>query len=197
MTKQDIMDNLLEQNNGYLLTADVVGAGISKPYMQDFVKKRSLERVAQGVYMSEDAWLDELYIIHLRNKEVVFSHETALHLHGLMEREPTEIMLTVGRAYNASHLRSKGYLVHTVSKELLEMGKATAETAYGNTVSVYDIDRTICDMVRCKDKMDIQVFGTAMKEYMQSRKKNLNSLMTYAKAFGIEDTVRMYTEVML
>ncbi len=197
MTKQEIMDNLLEQNNGYLLTSDVVEAGISKPYMLDFVKKRRLERVAQGVYMSDDTWHDELYIIHLRNKEVVFSHETALHLHGLMEREPTQIMLTVGRAYNASHLRSKGYLVHTVSRELVELGRTTAETSYGNTVSVYDMDRTVCDMVRSKDRMDIQVFATAMKEYMQSKKKNLNSLMTYAKAFGIENTVRMYTEVML
>lgn len=197
MTKQEIMTNLLEQNNGYLLTTDVVGAGISKPYMQDFIKKRNLERVAHGVYMSDGAWHDELYIVHLRNKEVVFSHETALYLHGLMEREPTTIMLTVSRAYNASHLRSKGYLVHTVGRERLELGRTTAETSYGNAVSVYDIDRTICDMVRCKDKMDIQVFVTAMKEYMKSRKKNLNNLMTYARAFGIEEAVRMYTEVML
>ena len=197
MTKYEIMNNLIENKNGYLLTSDVIESGISKPYMLDFVKKRNLERVAQGVYMSEDAWLDELYIISLRNKEAVLSHETALYLHGLMEREPTAIMLTVSRTYNATHLRNKGYVINTVNKELLELGKTTAKTSYGNLVNVYDMDRTICDIIRCKDKLDIQVFGTAMKEYMNSREKNLNNLMLYAKAFAIEETVRMYTEVML
>ena len=112
MTKYEIMNNLIENKNGYLLTSDVIESGISKPYMLDFVKKRNLERVAQGVYMSEDAWLDELYIISLRNKEAVLSHETALYLHGLMEREPTAIMLTVSRVYNATHLRNKGYVIN-------------------------------------------------------------------------------------
>lgn len=197
MTKQEIMDELVERNNGFLLTADVVAAGISKPYLSEYVRKHNLERVAQGVYLSEDAWLDELYIIHLRNREAVFSHETALYLHGLMEREPSCTMLTVNRTYNATHLRSRGCKVHTASPEILALGRTEMETNFGNRVCVYDMDRTLCDMIRCREKMDIQVFQTAMKEYMRSDRKNIPNLMRYAKALGIEETVRMYTEVML
>ena len=103
MTKQQIMNQLAERNNGFLLTSDVVTAGISKTYLSEYVKKFNFERVAQGVYMSEDAWLDELYVIQLRSKEAVFSHETALYLHGLMEREPSCTTLTVNRTYNAKY----------------------------------------------------------------------------------------------
>ena len=71
-------------NNGYLITADVVASGYSKTYLAEYVRQRNMERVAQGVYMSSDVWLDEMYIIHLRNKNAVFSHESALYMHNLI-----------------------------------------------------------------------------------------------------------------
>ena len=70
-----------------------------------------MERVARGVYLSADAWPDELYLLSLSNSRIVFSHETALFLHGLMEREPKDTSVTVRAGYNASHLRSKGIRV--------------------------------------------------------------------------------------
>ena len=71
------------------------------------------------------------------------------------------------------------------------------KTPLGNDVRVYDIDRTICDMVLRKDEMDIQVFQTALKEYMSGQSKNIHRLMVYAKLLGIEQKIREYTEVML
>ena len=197
MTKQKKLDEILKNNNGYLLTSDVVAAGISKTYMQEFIKANDLERIAHGVYASKSVWVDTLYIESLLSKSIIFSHETALYLHGFMEREPTSISLTVGRTYNASNLRKKGYKVYTTSNELLDLGKTTIKTNYGNTVRVYDIDRTICDIIKIKNKIDIQVFQTAIKEYMRSKNKNLPNLMKYAKSMNIEDKVRLYTEVML
>lgn len=197
MTKQEKLSEILKNNNGYLLTSDVVASGISKTYMQEFIKANDLERIAHGIYASKSIWIDILYVESLLSKTIIFSHETALYLLGLMEREPTSISLTVGRTYNASNLRKKGYKVHSVSNELLDLGKTTIKTNYGNTVRVYDIDRTICDIIRIKDIIDIQVFQTAIKEYMRSKNKNLPNLMKYAKAMTIEDKVRLYTEVLL
>ena len=59
------------------------------------------------------------------------------------------------------------------------------------------MERTICDILRYKDEMDIQIFQYAMKEYMASSRKNLNHLMHYSRLLHIEDTVKIYTEVML
>lgn len=197
MTKQELMDSIIEKNNGYLTTAEVVANGISKAYLLEYAKNKKLTRVAQGVYMSEDAWQDDLYIIGLRNKETVFSHETALYLHGLMEYEPLCISLTVAQKYNATHLRKRGCKVYTVSSDRIGLGQTIAETGFGNRVRVYDMDRTLCDIIKNKKKMDIQVFQTAVREYMKSNRKNLPNLINYARILKIEDTVRTYTEVLL
>jgi len=197
MTRFELLDELVEKGNGYLQTSQVLENGISKPTLADYVNKRNMERVAQGVYLAEDAWKDELYILHLSNSRIIFSHETALFLHGLMEREPKDISVTVRAGYNATHLRKKGIRVYQVKPEIEELGITDIQTNFGNTVRAYDMERTICDVIRYKEAMDVQVFQYAMKEYMGSTNKNLNHLMTYAKKLHIESAVRTYTEVML
>lgn len=197
MTKMEMMDSLIKKNKGYFMTAEAVEMGISKTYVSEYIRKKGLERLARGVYITEDAWPDYLYVIHLRNKEAVFSHESALAMHGLMERESPGIMLTVNRAYNATHLRKEGCTVYTVKPELYGMGLTEGRTFYGNIVRVYDMDRTVCDVIKHKKKIEPQIYQTAIKEYMKSPKKNLLNLMRYAEALGVEETVRLYTEVML
>ena len=190
-------DDMMERNNGYLTTADVVAAGYSKTYLAEYIRQRNMERVAQGVYMSSDVWLDEMYIIHLRNKNAVFSHESALYMHNLIDSEPTAVMLTVPKGYNAKHLKERECRVYYVPTDIFEMGRIEKETNFGNKVYVYDMDRTICDIIRYKDKLEIQTFQTALREYMRSKDKNIHNLMKYAEKMKISDKVRVYTEVML
>ncbi len=191
------MKMLLDANNGYLRTADVVAMGITRVSLAAFVKKFDLERVSYGVYASSDVVLDDLFVLQTRNKEVIFSHETALYLHGLMDREPFITHVTVPTGYNGTHLRNAGVRVHQRKAELFGLGKSKLASHYGNSVCAYDMERTICDIIQSKDKMDIQVFQTALKEYIKSTKKNIPTLMRYARELKLEKRVRQYTEVLL
>ncbi|HPJ76906.1 MAG TPA: abortive phage infection protein, partial [Clostridia bacterium] len=125
------------------------------------------------------------------------SHETALFLHGLMEREPSQITVTVKFGYNASHLVNNGIRVITAVDNYFSIGRNKTKTNFGNTVDVYDMERTICDIIRNKKDMDPQVYQTAIQEYMKSSEKKLPVLMRYASIFRIDNIVRTYTEVML
>ncbi|MCD8106803.1 MAG: type IV toxin-antitoxin system AbiEi family antitoxin domain-containing protein [Oscillospiraceae bacterium] len=195
MLAKDKLQNLVEQNNGYLLTSDAVAAGVSKTYLAQFVKDNGMERVAHGVYLSQDGWRDEYYILFLTNKKVVFSHESALYLHDMTDREP-QITVTVRAGYNATHLRKQGVKVHQVKSDVFDIGISSVKTNMGNEVAAYDRERTICDIVRYHDDIDSQTFQTAMKEYMRSRDRELNRLMKYAALFGIEKEMKNYVEVL-
>ena len=111
MTKFEQLDSMLEQGNGYITTRAVTEQGISKPYFAEYARSRELERVAHGVYQSRDAWPDDMYVLHLRNSNIIFSHQSALALHGMMEREPHYIYVTVKQGYNATHLRKQGDVI--------------------------------------------------------------------------------------
>lgn len=87
--------------------------------------------------------------------------------------------------------------MYQVKADVTDLGAIDVQTSLGNTVRAYDRERTICDILRYKSSMDIQIFQFAMKEYMASKQKNLNRLMVYAKRFLIDDLMRTYTEVLL
>ena len=197
MTKAEKLSNLVELRNGYLSIAEAQNLAISRTYIQEYIATNEFERVARGLYKSPDVWTDDLYILALKNEKAVYSFDTALMLNGLTEREPSEIFVTVSRAYNASHLRSAGIIVNHVRDEWVDLGRTVAKTTYGNEVSVYDMERTICDILRVRDKKDPQMFAYAIKEYAKSTNKNLPRLMKYAREFGVEAELRQYMEVLL
>ena len=197
MSKTEILDRLVEEGNGYLRTALVLQNGVSKRTLSRYIQERQMERATHGVYMDKDAWPDDYFLLYLRNSRIVFSHESALYLNGLMDREPSTTTVTVPKTYNSTHISKLGVQVIHSKSEWYVVGLTNIQTNFGNTVPVYDRERTICDIVKNKKEIEIQTFQTAMKEYMSSRGKNLGNLISYAKVLGVESEVRMYTEVML
>ncbi len=192
----DVLNDMMTENNGYLTVAMADKAKVSKNTFYSFVKSQNLERVSRGIYISESTWPDYFYILSLKNN-IVFSHETALYLHGMSEREPFQKTVTVKFGYNPEHLKKQNVKVFTVIDKYFDVGLTDIKTVFGNTVPVYDRERTICDIIRNKDNMDIQVFSYAIKEYMRSKGKNLPRLSGYGKLFGISKKIHTYTEVML
>ena len=190
MDERNIIDRLLEERNGYIRLVEAQNEGLSKYSVLDYVRKNEMEKIAPGIYISPDAWEYRLYSIQLRNRKIVFSHETALYIHNLSDREPFSPVITVGRGYNAKHLKDSGVVVHTVRQEWLDLGLTKAQTFTGNTVRIYDKARCICDM-------DIQVFQKAFTSFFSDSEKNIHNLMEYAGIIGVSDKVRQYAEVLL
>ena len=197
MGQYEQLDRMLADQDGMLQTAQVVSAGISKPVFYHYVQDRELERVAHGIYLSKDSWVDAMYLIHLRFEQAVFSHETALFFHDLTDREPTEYTVTVKTGYNPTRLKEEGVQVFTIKTELHDVGLTTAQTPFGLTVPAYDMERTICDLLRSRNRIEIQTFQGALKMYARRKDKNLRTLMRYAKLFRVEKLLRQYLEVLL
>ncbi len=197
MKAYKILDEMTEKQNGYLRLCEAKDIGVSRYAVSEYVHQNDMERVAPGVYITEDAWEDRLFLLQIRNRQIIFSHETALYIHGLSDREPFSPVITVARGYNAKHIKDDGVIVHTASKDLFELGLKEAKTFVGNTIRVYDKERCICDIVKRKKQMDIQIFQTAIRSYFRDRDKDIHKLMEYAKKMKLEERVRQYTEVLL
>ena len=197
MNKRDILEHLIEENNGYLLTSLAVKKDITKPFLARYIKEKDMEKVARGVYITEDVWPDELFIMQVRNSAVIFSGETALFLHGLLDREYSEISITVPKGYNASHLKTDNVQVSYASRDIYELGVCEVASSSGNKVRVYDRERSICNLIIDRNKTEVQNFQTAIKEYMSLRDKNISRLVEYAQKLGVRDEVMKYVEVLV
>ena len=191
------MSELLQENNGYLFTTQVEKAGISRTYLAKFVQKNHLENVAKGIYISQDTWADELYILQIRNPKIIYSGETALYLQGMIDSEYTDICITVPPRFNQTRLRSKGVIVRQEKQSAYQLGIVDIETNYGNTVRTYNKERCICDIIKYRKKIEVQQFQTAMKTFMRDKEKNMSRLIQYGEQLKIRDEIMKYVEVML
>ena len=197
MEMAKLLDQMVEEQNGYIRLVDAQNKGVSKQAVLEYVRQKEMKRVAPGVYITEDAWEDRLYLLQIRNRNIIFSHETALYIHDLSDREPFAPVISVKRGYNAKHLKETGAIIHTVRDEWFTLGLMETETFSGNKIRVYDKERCICDIVKRKKKMDIQIFQTAITSYFSDKDKDIHKLMEYAKTMQLEERVRQYTEVLI
>lgn len=188
---------IVEKNNGYVTTKEVVKNGINKTFLTNLVKNGTLVRISRGYYGLPNYIEDEYYKIASKSKNARFSMATALYLHNLSDRTPLVYNITLPFGYSGVLQKEKKVILNFVKRELLDLGVIEMTSPFGMKIKVYDIERTICDIIKNKNKMDAEIFAKALKEYARSKTKKLNKLMKYAKVMNMTKKVSEYMEILL
>lgn len=188
---------LIKNNNGIITTKQVENLGIARKILTRMVEKEMIERVARGVYIDINEIEDTYFTSQAICRKGIFSNDTALYLHGLSERTPIKYTFTIPSGYNTNLLKDKRYNFFYVKDELHKIGIEQLKTPYGNNILIYDKERTICDVIKNKSKLDISLVMSAVKLYIKSKDNNLIRLHEYAKLLNIENDIEKYLEVLL
>ena len=197
MTGKEKLEALIKSSKGVITTKHADNRDIHREYLREFVRQGKIERIAHGIYITPEAREDKMLLYQMRKSKMVYSHETALFLNGLTDRDPVAYCVTVPTGYNTSKLRQDGLIVYTIKKELLDFGICTKQTTFGNDIRTYNMERTICDILRDRKNKGVAVVSGALKRYLRRTDKDLNRLMKYADIFRIENVLRNYLEVLL
>jgi predicted transcriptional regulator of viral defense system len=188
---------ILRDQNGILLTSDLVKFGISRTYLSVLEKNGEIQRISRGVYSASAYMIDEMVSIQARYKGAIFSHETALYLVELTDRTPLFYSVTVPAGYNATSLKASGAKVYFVNRGLYLTGLTTIKSPHGNDIKTFNLERTICDVLRNRNQIDVQLVNEALKRYVGKKERNIDLLYSYARQFRIQKIVREYIEVLL
>lgn len=191
----EIIEELMKKNNGYITSKELDMFDIHRMYLSIMQEKGLIKKVASGIYIDTNKIVDSYYVFGLSMPNVIFSHMTALYLHGLSIKNLNDIYdITVKRSYNSVHLRKHN--VFYVDNDIYELGIIEIETPMGNKVKVYDIERCICDIIRSKNRMDLELIKYSVKEYIKRKDKDLVKLSLYAEKLGIKKVVMDYVSMM-
>lgn len=194
MKNIEILKNYIENNNGIILASDLKKLNIHKQYLKLLCDEDYIERKEKGVYVKKGKNVNEFFLIQQRYKTGIFSHDTALYFYHLTDRTPLKYDMTF-----KNNIRVNDEIIdsHYIKQDNYELGKSELELQDKTTIKIYDLERTIIDILRDRNKIDLQIFNTAMKGYMKRKDKNLIKLSKYAKAFKMENVLKKYMEVLL
>ena len=191
------MDNRLKDlfnvNKNVVSCKMLLEAGYTKYHIRKLVAEGVLNHLQHGFYGLMDELEDDFYIYQNNNSHIIYSNETALYLHNLTDRFPVSLSVTTKSGY---HVRNTKLKVYYVKDELLNYCVTKVVTPSGNEVLVYDIEKTICDIVKNKNRIDIQVYVQGLQNYFLHGKPNLRKLSIIAKKMNIQqkmmDIIELY-----
>lgn len=181
---------------GYLTTKKVDKEKIPRIYLTKLIQKNKIERVSRGIYIKKNIISDEFVILQSKSKNAIFSNMTALYLHHFSNRIPIKYDITVNNGYNGSLQKDKNVNLFYTKKDLLNLGVMDYKLNSGNIIKIYDLDKTICDIIKNKKRIDIELFNNTIRNYYYSQEKNTLNLYTYARKMHIEKKVRSTFEVL-
>lgn len=197
MTYIERIKTILREHNGLIFTKDITENNIPRVYLASLVKTGEIERVSRGVYVDANKIEDEMYYLQVKYPKLIYSHETALYFHGLTDQTPFEYSATVPSGYQVMSRVSESMNLYYIKKMLHQEDIVTMMTSFGNNIKLYSIERTICDIVRSRNRMDSQIVNEALKRLPNRSEIDFSKVMMIANTMKIKKIVRGYLEVLL
>lgn len=188
---------LVQKNDGYITTKEVVDNGLNKMALKRLCDGGMLERVSTGYYTLPNMINDDYYKIISKSKNAIFSYTTALFLHNLSDRTPLYFDVTVPRGYGGVLQEIETVSLHYVDNSVLNIGMEIIKSPFGMNIKCYDVERTICDIIKDKKNMDKEIYSKALKWYVERKDKDLLKLVKYSKILKIEKEVVEIMQVIL
>lgn len=190
----EIIEELMEKNNGYITSKELDMFDIHRMYLSIMQEKGIIKKVASGIYIDTNKAIDNYYVFGLSMPNIIFSHMTALYFYGLSINDMNDVYdVTVKRSYNSAHLRKHN--VFYVDNDIYELGLIEMETPMGNKVKAYDVERCICDIIRSRNRMDFECIKHSISEYKKMKDKDLVKLSLYAEKLGIKEVLMDYMDM--
>ncbi len=191
------LEKLIRKQHGTVLSSDLDLYDIPRIYLQMMVSEGKLERVERGIYVSIDSIEDELFSMQTKYPKLIYSHETALYFHGLSDRTPFEYSASVPSGYKVVGSVANRFKIYYIKKELHELGVEMIKSSHGNPIRIYNVERTLCDLIRSRNRIDIQILNDALNRFVKLKSMDNLILMDYAKKLKVESVLKRYLEVLI
>lgn len=188
--------NIMKKNNEIITPGQLEKKGISRVYLSRMEEEGIIERIDRGIYVTKDFKYDEYYLFQLKYPKAIFSYNTALYFYEMTERTPIKMDVTVYREYNPHRFKNL-VNVYKVSKELYDLGIIEKKSPQGMKAKTYNLERTVCDLIKDKNSLDIEIRNKAIKKAIKSKEFNASKMFEYAKEMNIYDKVKNYMEAII
>lgn len=187
----------MDAQGGLLNAADLRQIGYSRGMLYVYARAGLLERYACGIYARPGSLVDDMAYLQKKFPAAVFSHESALYLNGLAERTPFRHSVTIPSDATLPRSVSAECCCFYVRPQWHALGITERQTPLGNAVRCYDAERTVCDILRKRNRLDIETYTAGLKLYFARKDKDLPRLAQYAATLGVLNKLTPYLEVLV
>jgi len=187
---------LFEETNGIADTNYLVERGLSNYQLKQSVEKGWLVKLKQGLYKWAEYETEEIFEVAHIVPQGVFCLLTACSFYELTTHVPAQYQVAIPDERKVVLPPYPPIKLYYWNEVPFTVGITTVEISSGK-IQMYDVEKTVCDVVRHQNKIGLDVVKEVVKSYLQRKNRNLNQLNTYAKTLNIQRSIHHYLDVLV
>jgi predicted transcriptional regulator of viral defense system len=196
LTIQSHIESIFSAGRGYATTADILAAGIHFAHLKKLVEEGVITRLKRGHYRWEGKafWGSELPEIARLVPQGVFCLFSAAEYHGLTTYQPWQHHMAVERSVKIAGLPLERVKLYFWTKKLFQFG--VSKVVIGESeVQMTTQERTVCDLVKYRNKTGKDIMLEAIRAYLQRKDRNIPELLDFARRLRVEKIIKPYLEI--
>jgi predicted transcriptional regulator of viral defense system len=155
-----------------------------------------LVKVRNGVYATVDGLAAGMIDVESVVPGGILCLYSAWHYYGMTTQIPDAYYISIDRKRKVRLPEILDINLVYQTPSLLNIGK-TSVTIEGIDVMIYDRERCLCDALKYRNKIGIDVMNEILNAYLQDRERNLSRLSDYAPKLRVYNLLSTYLNVKL
>jgi predicted transcriptional regulator of viral defense system len=195
-TRERIL-RIFHEQSGYARTKDIKKAGIHHSYLNELLDDGTIFKLKHGLYcLSDISRYNSLKEAQITIPSGIICLGTALSYYGLSTWDPPEVHIAIPKSRKVKLPDYPPIRLYYFSGVFYETGIVNESTDSGVTIQIYAREKTVCDIVRYRNQIGMDIMKEALREYLKQKDKDLNKLNSYAKILKISSVIGQYLEVL-
>lgn len=184
---------IIEAQGGVVNIDDLAGQAEYKRVLRA-VERGELVRLRQGVYAEPTALLNTMIDVERIVPGGVVCLYNAWAYYQLSMTVPPAFCVAIEAKRKVSIPATLPIQLYYWKRENLEIGVSVANVS-GYDVKITDLERSVCDAVKYRNKIGLDICSEVIRNYLKRPSKNLSRLMEYAKRLRVANVLKNYLEI--
>ncbi|NGX34862.1 MAG: hypothetical protein K1060chlam1_01221 [Candidatus Anoxychlamydiales bacterium] len=197
--KIDKAKKIFIKASGILSMSSAIGQGIHRRELYKMCNEGILEVIGRGLYRLTEyplpSDIDLVTVGKLVPKGVV-SLISALSFYDLTTQIPRFIYIAIPNKSRKPIIHYPPVKFFWFSEKQYKNGIKTISID-GHSLKIYDMEKTLVDCWRFRNKIGLDVALEALKTYFQLKKNKINKILEYAQICRVEKTLRPILETII
>ncbi len=187
---------LIEQHGGYITRKEIIGNRYLYYRLLEAVKSGEIIRLKPGVYCMEDAMAETMIDLEKIVPDGVLCLYSAWAHYRLTTQIPQGFYVAIPRKQKITLPDYPPIILNYWDRSIYGVG-IVRQQIDGFAIPIYDMEKSVCDAIRYRNKIGIDVSSEILKNYLSRKERNITRLTAYAKSMRIAGILNKYLEIQL
>ena len=192
MNRNTVIDTL-KQRGGFITTGEVKSRG-EYEQLRRAIEDGTLMRLRNGVYVEMSALANNMIDVERIVPHGVLCLYSAFAHYGLSTQVPSATCIAIEAKRKVRLPDYPPIDLYYWKKENLEFGVMDVEMS-GYNIRMTDMERSVCDAVKYRNKIGLEVCSEVIRNYLKKQNRNLSQLAEYAKRLRVANILKNYLEI--